>query len=799
MFKTYIRIAWRNLVRHPLYSFINVIGLAGGIAFTLLIGAYVWGELQFNRDLKHANRQYIIQTRWKDPNMGYAIACPGPLAKTLKEEYPSLVANYYRFDAITTNVSEGDKVFREGLQLGDSTLLDMYGFGLLFGDSRTALLQPFSVVITEDLALKFFGKTSVLGKSLTLENFSGLKHDFMISGVMRNLPPNSITQLNSDNQNHLYLPLSSAGFFGRPIDSWSNANIIGYVELQQGVNVGELQRPLQELIRKHAPANMAANLTPYLVPLDHYNLERDNNRVLRMLYTVSLIASFILLMAILNFINISISLSTSRIKEVGLRKAFGGRRQQLIIQFFIESMVLVGLSSVLAFGIYDFINPFLSRILGRPIPLLSSFPLMAIGSMLILIVVFIGGLAGFYPALILSAVKAVDSLKGKLKSVKEQILLRKTLSGVQFFIASAVLTGAVIITKQVAFLFDSDLGYEKEFVVSAQVPRDWTARGVKHIQMVRNEFASIPEVENVSVSWQMLNGWDIGKLPIFLKGQDSTQALATQSLVADENYAKTFKIPMMAGRFFAGAADTLTIVLNETAARAMGWLDVQEAIGKQVILPDQHVVTVIGVTRDFHFGPMQEKIQPISFLPVNLNNVYRYLSFRLKPGRVGASLKALQRKWAELLPGSAFEYSFMDEALAQLYQSEIRLKKASQLATVLALIIVLLGLVGLISLSVRKRYREFGIRKVLGASSFNIVVLYLKEFLPVCIAGGTLSIPIAWYCMRGWLNDYAYRIPLTPWPFIGSVLILCLIAILIIFLQIVKASIISPVEILRTE
>ena len=798
MFRSYIKIAWRNIRKNPFHSFINVFGLSIGIVFTLLIGAYIWRELQVNTNLKNANQQYIIQSKWKDPNMGYEIATLAPLAKTLKDEYPSLVANYYRFDGVTSNVSKGDKTFREGLQIGDSTLLDMYGFGLLYGDSKSALKEPFSIVISEDRAIKYFGRTDVVGERLTIEIFSGAKHDFMITGVMKSPSENSVTSFNSNNENRIYLPLSASNFFGRPMESWDNATIVEYVQLQPGITEKDLQKPMQEAIRRNASPLVAANLAPYVVPLKEYYLKKENGLVLKMLYTVSFIAFFILIMAIVNFVNISIAKSSGRSREVGVRKTLGGMKSQLMLQFLTESVLLVAFAMAFALLAYAFVNPFVANVLGKEIPKLSSFP-VSFCVIPVIMVLVIGLLAGLYPALVLSALKAVDSLKGKLKTAKENIVFRKSLVGFQFFTASLVFIGAVIITKQVSFFFSKSLGYDKEYIVSAQLPRDWTEAGVQRMQTIRNEFASMPEVKNVSLSWQMMNGWDIGKLPVFSKGKDAGQAIATQSMVADENYAATYAIPMQAGRFFANESDSLKIVLNETAAKALGWPNAEEAIGKQVVVPGNNALTVIGVTKDFHFGSMQEKIQPITFLHVDLYNVYRYFSFKLKPGSIAASLQALQKKWSALLGGTPFNYTFMDDALAKLYQSEIQLKKAAQTATVLALIIVILGIVGLISLSVQKRTKEIGIRKVLGASPSSIISLFLKEFLPVLLIGGVISIPAAWYVMRGWLNDYAYRIPLTLQPFLFSIIILGLITTFVISIQITKASAENPVRNLRTE
>ncbi|MGN6399860.1 MAG: ABC transporter permease [Flavisolibacter sp.] len=491
MFRSYIKIAWRNIRKNPFHSFINVFGLSIGIVFTLLIGAYVWRELQVNTNLKNANQQYIIQSKWKDPNMGYEIATLAPLAKTLKDEYPSLVANYYRFDGVTSNVSKGDKAFREGLQIGDGTLLDMYGFGLLYGDSKSALKEPFSIVISEDRAIKYFGRTDVVGERLTIENFSGAKHDFMITGVMKSPSENSVTSFNSNNENRIYLPLSASNFFGRPMESWDNATIVEYVQLQPGITEKDLQKPIQEAIRRNASPLVAANLAPYVVPLKEYYLKKENGLVLKMLYTVSFIAFFILIMAIVNFVNISIAKSSGRSREVGVRKTLGGMKSQLMLQFLTESVLLVAFAMTFALLAYAFVNPFVANVLGKEIPKLSSFP-VSFCVIPVIMVLVIGLLAGLYPALVLSALKAVDSLKGKLKTAKENIVFRKSLVGFQFFTASIVFIGAVIITKQVSFFFSKSLGYDKEYIVSAQLPRDWTEAGVQRMQTIRNEFASMP-------------------------------------------------------------------------------------------------------------------------------------------------------------------------------------------------------------------------------------------------------------------------------------------------------------------
>jgi ABC-type antimicrobial peptide transport system permease subunit len=798
MLRSYIKIAWRHICKNWFHSSINVLGLSIGLGLSFLIAGYVWNELRVNDDLKNASSQFIIQSKWKNPDMGYEIATLAPLAKALKEQYPGLVANYYRYDGVTSNVSKGDKVFREGLQVGDSTFLNMYGFDLLYGDERTALSQPFSVVLTEEKARKYFGKTDVVGETITIESFSGTKHDFLITGVMKTPVENSVTQLSTGYYNEFYIPAASIGFFGRNLDQWENAYIAGYIQLQKGVQPEDLQKPMEQLIRQNASPQTAANLTPYIVALKDYHLKKEKGLVIKMLLTVSFIALFILVMAVINFVNVSISKSSTRIKEIGVRKVMGGLKNQLVQQFMIESIVLVFIATLIALAIYTLSGSFFSEIIGKQLPRLSSFHVSFLLVPLILTIV-IGCLAGVYPALVLSNLKAVDSVKGKLTSIKENILFRKTLVGFQFFTASIVFAGVLIITKQINMFFGNSLGYDKELIISAQVPRDWSEAGIQRMQMIKNELATLPQVRSVSLSWSIPDGAGIGSLPVYTKGKDSTQALPTEAMVTDENYIHTYSIPIQAGRFFSDRRDSASLVLNETAAKALGWKNVHDAIGEQLFLPGNSSGTIIGVTKDFHFGSMQEKIKPMTFVHTDASNMYRYLSFKLKPGDITGSLETIQKKWSALLPGSAFEYRFMDETLARLYRSEMQLKKAAQLATVLAFVIVMLGIIGLISLNLQKRTKEIGIRKVLGASAFHISYLFLKEFLPAILISGLVSIPVAAFIMQGWLDDYDYRISLTAQPFLIAITVLGLLTIFLIIIQITKTVMENPVKSLRTE
>lgn len=802
MFKNYFKIAWRNIIKSRFYSTVNIIGLAAGIAFTLIISAYVWSELQVNNNLKNADNQYILQSKWKDPNLGIELTTLGPLAKELRDHYPDLVANYYRWDGVTSNVSKGDKAFREGIQICDSTMLSMYGFTLLYGNPATAFEGPYSVVITAEKAIKYFGKKDVVGQTLTIENFSGSKHDFVITGVLNQPAKNSATFLNDNNNNQFYIASENIGYFGRNMD-WPNPYIVGYIELQKGVSPKDLEKPIQYLVKQNAPAQVTANMTPYLVPLKEYYLSANNGLVRKMLYALSGIAFFILLMAVINFINLSVSRSATRMKEIGIRKVLGGLKKQLIAQFLIESVILVFFATILATIIAVLTRPVFSNILGKEIPSITDFPLYFILFPLLLIIA-VGFIAGIYPAFVLSSLKSVDSLKGKLSSVGENVLLRKFLVALQFGTATIAFIGAIIISKQVNLFLNSDLGFNKDFIVSAQLPRNWTPEGVRRMETIRKQFAAMPEVTDATLSFTVPDGNSSGSFSLYKAGSDSTTAVASQLLITDEYYAETFKIPMSAGEFYCkpGAfIDSSKIVINEAQANALGWKNPQDAVGKQLYVPGFNGTPAIvaGVTKDFHFGSMQKVIQPVTFVHVGVINTFRLLSFKLKPGNIGTSLEAMQKKWSALMPGTPFEYTFMDDAIAKLYTTELQLKKASYTATVLSFIIVLLGVLGLVSLSIQKRTKEMGIRKVLGSSVGGIIALFMKEFLIVVLIAGIISCPLAYIIMYNWLKEYAYRINITAAPFIVSISLLVLLTGILISIQTLKAANTSPVKSLRSE
>jgi putative ABC transport system permease protein len=799
MLHNYLIIAWRNIWKHKLFSLINIFGLSIGIAFTLLIAVYVWQEMSVNTNLKNADNQYILQSTWKDPNMGYAVGTVAALPQALQKNYPHLIANYYHWDGVSSNVSKGDKHFREELQVGDGNFITTYGFKLLHGNAATALNDPFSVVITTDRAIKYFGKTDVVGQALTIESFTGQKHDFMITGVLDKYSKNSITNVLEQSNSTMFLPAIAAKFLGRDLESWGNIVVVGLLELKKGVKPEDLAGPMKTLIKANAPPQIAANLIPYLVDLKSFY--RDNATLKKMLYTLSSIALFILLMAVINFVNICISRSSQRMKEMGIRKVLGGLRKQLIWQFLTEAVLMVLIASLIALGIYMLAKPFFANLLATEMPGLLAFPIYFYLALL-LFALIIGVLAGLYPALVLSSLKSIDSLKGKRDKVKDNILFRKGLIAFQFTIASVALIAAIVISKQINLFFGKNLGFNKDYVVYAQLPRDWSKTGVQKMEDIRYRLTQLNQVKTATLSWEIPDGSNSGNLQVYKTADNPTQAFASQLLITDNQYAATYGIPLKAGEFFKSdyiQADSGKVVINETQSKALGFKHPKDALGQQFYAQNYPPLTICGVVANFQFGPMTGSVMPMTFINVHQQALYRYFSIKLKPGNIQASLVALQKKWAEVLPGAPFEYNFMDDAIAKIYKTELQLKRASYLATGLAIIIVLMGVLGLISLSIQKRTKEIGIRKVLGSSVTHVILLFMKDFLGTIIIAGIIACPLAYWMMNSWLNGYAYKVALDIVPFGIAVLSLLLLTAFLIAIQTIKAALANPVNSLRAE
>ena len=802
MIYQYLKIAYRKFFGHVLYNGINILGLSIGIACTLWVFSYVMHELRVNQQLRHVERQYMVQSEWSEPGLGFPLTTIGMLPRALKENYPQLVANYYRFDGITSAISSETVAFRENIQVGDATLLDMFGFELLHGNHETALDQPFSVVITTQKAMRYFGRKDVLGETLTLENFSGERRPFEITGVMEKPFKNVVTYLNDKNDNQIFIPENTLSFFNRDINQWTNHIVIGFVELQPNVKPVDLDQPIQELLANNCRPFYRENLTPKLVPLDTYYLNANNGVVKKMMYILSGITLFILLMSITNFINISISQSEKYLPEIGLRKSLGGKNKEMMIQFFIENGIKVFLSICIGVCLFLVLQPQMVAYFDMPVLKLTKQPMMIVLVMLGLWM-SLTTLAGMYPAFTLMKLSTVSSLKGKVSDLQHNGLFRKALLAFQFLVAGFVLICAIIVGQQIHHFFGSSLGYNKDYVLAAQVSRDWTAEGVQEMIQIRDRIAQTTNTSAVSLSYEIPDGYNGGQAAIYRTDRDSTTAEYAEVMVADEQFAKAFDLRLLAGHFFTEEGrpyDPLGVVINETQCRILGWEDPAEAVGQQIIryrMPTPF--TIRGVIKDFHFNDMRASIKPAIYFHVTDLPLYRYLCFKLPSHNPSQALAEVGDAWKKFMPHTPFEYEFMDESLAQMYQSEIQLQKASKAATFMAVVLVLLGVFGLVAQSIQLRNKEIGIRKVVGASPRQIIGLFVRGFTPSLLFAWLMASLLAWIFMQRWLNEYVNRIALTPLPFVLAFLILGGLAISLIALQVWKVSRRNPAEAIASE
>ncbi|MEH6304602.1 ABC transporter permease [Olivibacter sp. CPCC 100613] len=792
MFKNYIKIAWRNLRKHKFNTAINILGLASGLSFTLLIGAFVWQELHVNQNIKHIDQHYLLKSNLNE------YSAIGMLPKALKENYPHLVKNYFRFDGITAILSYQDQHIQSNAIVADSSLFEMFGFKLLTGDVNAALKTPDQVILSAPFAKRLFGNEEALGKQLTVRNFNNEEQLFTVGGVLENLEENAV--LNLTGETDLILPIQSTSFFGRPIDDWQSLYIASYLELQPTISSSSLEEPIQNLVQAHAPEAIAKDYKVSLAPLKTYHLEKGEGSIKHLLYTISIVAFAILLLAVINFVNISINTSAGRLKEIGIRKVVGGTKKQLQTQFIAEALLAVLISMLLSIGLYPFLSKVISTVLGKPIPSLFNLP-TSFWILAMLGCLIIGLLAGAYPALRLSTLPTVLSARGKLAQSNDGFFLLRGLISIQFAVALIALTSSAIIAQQVSLFFSKNLGYDKDYLLSVQVPRDWTAEGLQHTEVLRQELAKLPEIETISISYDIPGAMSSGNMDI-LKSTTDNDPIHTNLVFSDRHFADTYKIPLLAGNFYSpneASEPRDRVVINEALSKALGYTNPADAVNQIVYFADASSAIISGVTKNFYGNSMHFPIGPMLWFNIKNSNVYRYFSIRLKPGNVGASLNHLTAAWKRIVPTAPFDYTFMDAKLAQQYKTEMQLRQAGTIATILAMIIVLLGILGLVSHNLQKRVKEIGIRKVLGASVKQIIYLFIHDVYPLFLLAACIAIPTSYWLMKKWLANFYVRTELEVDKFAIPVLVLGGITLLVIIVQTIKTALNKPVDALRSE
>lgn len=798
---TNFKIAWRNIGKKKVQNLINLIGLICSITFLLLVGAYIWDVYQVNSNIKNIDRQFLLQSKYKKEGFGIDLTTLGALPKALQDNYPDLIDNYYRLDGLTGIVANGAIIHEEGMSLGDPSLMTMFGFELLAGDANTALNSPFSVVISDKAALKYFGQVDVLGKTLQIKNFKGEKHDFEITAIIKTKLQNAVMDLTKNMHADIFLPLVNEQYFGRSIDNWNNPYIAGYIELKPGVNLARVNAAIETLVRKNTDKEFSSQYSPNLKPLKTYYLNDNQGAIRSMIQTLIWVAAFILVMAIINFINFSIAQHITRLKEIGVRKIMGSSRLQLIRQLMTEYILIVAIASFISLPLYSAISPIFEHILMRKLPSLIELPgyFFVLLSLLTLLIAL---LAGLYPAIKLSNIQILPSVKSQFSVLGNKQIVRQILLFFQFAVALLLLVCTLIISKQIDLFIHSNLGYNKDYLLTVQVPRDWSENGVRKMETVQQELSLQPEVKSVSLSYETPGLLGFNMQSAFGATQDNE--IQVQRITSDSHFLETYEIPLIAGAFlpknYVANANNRPVVINKRAMDDFGFKNAEQAIGQQIALADpSYKMTIVGVADNFVANSLHQASPPIIWTDVQESLQYRYLSIRLQQGSLSNALQKLEKKWKALMPDAPFEYQFMDERIKNLYESELQLHRASQIATAVSLLIVVLGLTGLISLAIHLRNKEVGIRKVLGASLSQLIFLFSKEYYRLFLLAACIVVPLSYVLMQYWLQNYIVRIEINVLTYVVPLAILVGLLSALIGLIVFRATRFNPIEKLREE
>lgn len=816
MIKNYLKVAWRNLVKNKIFSFINIFGLAVGLTCCMLIAMYLFHELSYDSYHKNASRVYQLGTTFvKEGKEDRTANTPAPMAKTMQMEFPEIekgtrLMRTFSDDKILlqhTGTNGELKSFKETKgYLADSTFFQVLTYTFKEGDPATALSNPNSLVISETIANKFFGSESALDKIIYVGSSTNGDNDFKITGVF--IP--SATPSHIDAR---FFMSANGGvaqqYFDRPDDLASNNMLYTYFLLKPGTDAKKLEAKFPAFIDKYAGERLKAMgfyKKQFLTSVKDVHLFANTSSnvtaggSITYLYILGSIALFTLLIACINFMNLSTARSSKRSAEVGVRKVLGAEKSSLIRQFLGESIMTSIIAFVVALFFALTLLPLFSKLSGKEIVFSFQQHASLLGLFFLLAIVT-GLLAGSYPAFYLSSFRPVKVLKGKISNSLAAVSLRKALVVFQFFISAGLIISTVVINNQMQFMRSKDLGFEKEQQLVIPLSSS-TAKSI--YRTLKTEIEKDPQMISAGASFYYPGISNPGDMPLYKQGGDMSVSKRVYMNWVDESFLQTLSIQPLSGRLFSKdfPADTnLKMVLNEKAIKQLGFINADDAVNKNVSIDWQgetYSWEIIGVVKDFHFQDLHSSIEPYGF---QLNNVplYNYLIAHAKTNDIGKMLSSVQSIWQRLNPNEPFEYSFLDEDFQKNYEADNRLASLVKNFTIIAILISCLGLFGLVTFSAEQRTKEIGIRKVLGASAGNIMSLLSKEFLKLVLIAIVIASPIAWWVMNKWLQDFAYKISIGWTVFVITGVIALCIALLTISFQAIKAAIANPVKSLRTE
>jgi putative ABC transport system permease protein len=803
MIKNYIKIALRNIIKHKGFSAINIAGLAIGIACSILILVFVAHELSYDTFHEKADRTYRLAVRAMIGNTKInQTYSSSETFRRLLEDFPEIEAGVKFLNLGRTPIRLDDKTFFESrFFAADATFFDIFSFPLIQGDPKTALKNPNSMVITKDSALKYFGTVDAVGKILRADfSYGPGSVDFEITGVSENVPANS---------HFHYDLLSSSETFPSFINDtgWTSNNFITYVVLKTGTTQEWFDEQLKAFTRKHMGGEQfdawiaKGNSWEYfLQPLTKIHLTSDLNGEFEAngnetyVYIFSVLSIIILLIACINFMNLSTAKSSLRAKEVGMRKVVGSGKSRLVLQFLNESIVLSYIALAIGVILAIVLLPLSDNLIGRPIQI-KYFNTLGMIPLLLALGLIVGIISGSYPAFFLSSFKPIAALKGNKTSGKTGSWLRNILVIAQFTISIFLIIGTLVVNQQLKFFQNKKLGFDKEQVLVISNPG---SLGDKTIPF-KDELRKQPDVINVSGS-TTLPGQSFSNFGFGAEGVDEQFTL--NLCICDYNFLDTLKIDMDRGRFFSKefTTDSHAAVLNEKAVELLGWDD---PIGKRINnwSRNRGDFVVIGVIKDYHYESLHQEIRPQAlFLSTGYyTRVESFISVRLNTANISETIGRIENAWKTFAPQTPFQYSFLDKDYENLYVNEKQTRQLFSIFSFLAIFIACLGLFGLASFIADQKTKEIGIRKVLGASVVKIVKNLNKSFLKWVLIANLVAWPIAWFAMNRWLENFAYRIGLSWWMFVLSAVLAVIIALITVSFQTVKAALKNPIESLRYE
>jgi len=796
MYKSYFRYGWRNLVNGKAYSLINVTGLATGLACCLGIGLFIYDEFNFDKFHHHLPQLYRVVEKQKQASVFYDVACtPGPLGVAMKADFPEVqqTCRLGRTQGILevgqTHVEPAD------IRLADNSFFSMFDFKLLKGNPAQALLRPDEVVLTRSVASQLLGpdwptKANLLGTTINMTRF-GEHYTLTLAGIVDDAPVNSHIRYD--------VLLSMLTVEKDDYFIWDNNSYYTYVLLHPSADPVAFDRKLRTYIDRYSEIGSKDDArTLFLQPMkdiylhSNFDFDSDDARTsdivyVRIFFAVGLM---VLLIAMFNFVNLSTARATHRAKEVGVRKVIGAMYKQLVAQFLVESFLLTALAVVVALALLQLFLPLLNEISAKSLYVpfeKTGFLLAVVVAMLV-----ISLLAGLYPAFFLSSFSPVKVLKGFLK-VRSGITFRRTLVVGQFMFAVMLVIGSIVIYGQLRFIQDKHLGFDREQLLYVRLKNKLAGKALTFKTELENQSGIISAAPATNSMVDVSNStWSVG-----WEGQQADDKFLITQVNTDADFLRTMGMTLAAGRnFVPGKSDSTAYLLNETAARRMGWTATQ-AIGKSVRLWSTQG-TVVGVVKDFHFRPMTEVIEPFIFRYWE-NRDYSGVFVRTQPGQTREALTTLEKIYKTHEDQAALQYQFMSQALDAQYRTQQNSGTIILFFSVLAVIVSCLGLFGLATYAAEQRTKEIGIRKVLGANMASIVQLLSSDFIKLVLVAIVLATPIAWWSTERWLQDFAYKIDLEWWMFAAAGAVTVLVALVTVSYHSIKAAIMNPVKSLRTE